>query len=242
MMVIAHLYYDLLNLYGENGNVKILKKQLQDQGLEVVVKKLSINDQLDFASYDFVYIGAGTEYNQKLALNHLLNYKQDIKVAIDKNKFFLVTGNAVELFGKHIIDLMKHHHPALNIFDYTAKEENFRIADEVLFASPFITEPILGFQNQNSTIRDNNKYIFNILRGTGSYPGSKGEGIHYNNFYGTYVIGPILVRNPEFLKYLIKELVYSKNKDFKFKKFNLTIEESAYKCFIMNNYEDTKKA
>ncbi|MDD4643499.1 MAG: glutamine amidotransferase, partial [Bacilli bacterium] len=90
-LTIAHLYYDLLNLYGENGNVKVLKKQLENQGINVTVKFVTVDDDLEFDKYDLVYIGAGTEQNQKIALNHLLKYKDNIKDMIENNKVFLVT-------------------------------------------------------------------------------------------------------------------------------------------------------
>ena len=87
IITIGYLYYDLLNLYGENGNIKALKKQLEDQGINVTIKFLTIDDDLDFNKYDFVYIGAGTENNQKIALKHLIKYKNDIKKYIEDNKF-----------------------------------------------------------------------------------------------------------------------------------------------------------
>ena len=102
-IVIANLYYDLLNLYGDSGNIKAIKKALESQKIKVEIINLSINDELDFEKYDFVYIGSGTEYNQTLVLNHIINYIDKITKYIENNKFFLVTGNSIELFGKYII-------------------------------------------------------------------------------------------------------------------------------------------
>jgi len=144
---IAHLYYDLMNLYGENGNIKALKKQLEEQNTSVKVLSLTIDDELNFNEYDMVYIGAGTEENQKLVVKHLLKYKNEIETAIHQNKLFLITGNAIELFGRYILTTDKKKIKALNIFPYFAKQENFRIADEALFQCDLVKEPILGFQN-----------------------------------------------------------------------------------------------
>lgn len=107
---IAHLYYDLMNLYGESGNVKALKLQLEQQGIKVKIRFLSINDSLNFSEYDFVYIGMGTEENQALVLKHLLPYKKEIAESINKGTFFLITGNALELFGKYIESDKKEKH------------------------------------------------------------------------------------------------------------------------------------
>ena len=217
-ITIAHLYYDLLNLYGESGNVKALEYQLK---------------------YDFVYMGAGTEENQKLALKHLIKYKDKVKEAMENGTFFLITGNSLELFGKCIIDRNEKRTKTLNVFDFYTKQENFRMVDEALVKSKFIKPYILGFQNQGSVIKSNDQFIlFDVVKGIGSFPNSKIEGVHKNNFYGTYLIGPILVRNPELLKYMVKELITSKKKDFKFKRFNLTLENKAYNEFMKNYYSE----
>ena len=51
----------------------------------------------------------GTEENQKIALKHLYKYRKDVKEAIDNKKFFIITGNSIELFGKEIIDIIDHN-------------------------------------------------------------------------------------------------------------------------------------
>ena len=73
-ITIGHLYYDILNLYGESGNILALKYALEHQGIEVIIKELTITDELDFSDLDFVYIGCGTEQNQLVALKHLKKY------------------------------------------------------------------------------------------------------------------------------------------------------------------------
>lgn len=237
-ITIAHLYYNLLNLYGESGNVKALQYQLENQGIHVKIKFLTLGDTLNFDDYDFIYIGAGTEENQKLALKHLIKYKEEVKKAIEEGTFFLITGNALELFGKCIIDKKEKRIKALHAFDFYTKQENFRMVDEALVKSKFIKPYILGFQNQGSVIKSNENVMFEVIKGIGSFPNSKIEGIHYNHFYGTYLIGPILVRNPELLKYLIKQLIKSKQENFKLKRFNLSLETKAYDEFMKHYYSD----
>ena len=234
-ITIAHLYYDLLNLYGENGNLKTLLYHLEGQGVKTKVKLLTIGDELNFKEYDLVYMGTGTEQNQKIALKHLLKYKKDIKEAIERNKFFLITGNAIDLFGKKIVTEEKSL-KALEVFPYVVKQEPFRMVDEAIFKTNLIKEDILGFQNQSSTLKDNPYPLFEVVKGVGSYPNSKEEGIIYNNFYGTYLIGPFLTRNPYFLKYFVTKLISAKEPNFKFKKFNLNLDIKAYHTYIQSHY------
>ena len=79
---IADLYYDLLNLYGEQGNVLALEKAFKNQDIETVIDLISIDDKKDFNKYDIVYIGSGSEENLKLALNDLKKEANKINVRV----------------------------------------------------------------------------------------------------------------------------------------------------------------
>lgn len=235
---IAHLYYDLLNLYGENGNIKALKKELENQGFTVAIHFLTIGDILNFEEYDLVYMGAGTEDNQKLVISHLTKYKKDIKKAIEQNKHYLITGNSIDLFGKYILTNDGNKINALDIFPFYTKQENKRLIDESIMKCKFIDVPIIGFQNQSTTMIDNENHLFDVIKGIGSYKTSSHEGIKYSNFYGTYLLGPILVRNPELLKYFTKELIFTKDKNYSFREFDLKMNEEAYQHFMNTFYAD----
>lgn len=238
MIKIAHLYYDLMNLYGDNGNIKALKHQLENQGLKVTVSFITIGDVINFQDYDLFYIGPGTENNKNLILKDVLKYKKEIKKAIEQNKFFIITGNALDLFGKYILNETNKKTKALNIFDYYTKKEEFRMVDEVVAKCNFLNNYILGFQNQNSTMHELSNPLFFIIEGGGAYPNSKYEGILYNNFIGTYLIGPLLVRNPDLLKFLTKKIINSKSNNFKFKIFDLKLEAKAHAEYIKNYYNN----
>lgn len=230
---ILHLYYDLLNLYGEIGNIKALVNSLEQENIKVTVDKLSINDNIDFDKYDFIYMGSGTEENQMIVLEDIIKYKNQIKKYIDRDKFFLATGNSYELFGKSIYDEKKHI--SLGIFDYNASKSNNRLVGDTIVKCDFINAPIIGFQNQSGIIKDNSNPMFKVISGIGSFNGSTCEGINYNNFYGTYLLGPILVRNPEFHKYIVEKLIKNKYPKFKLKKLNLDVDTKAYEIY-MNKY------
>ncbi len=203
-MKIAYLYYDFLNLYGESGNIKIISNILKYNKIKHDILYLSLDDELEFDKYDLVYIGSGTEDNLLIALKHLSKYKNDIKKYIEDNKFMLVTGNSVDMFGEKIEDIK-----ALNIFDYEVTK-GIRKMKEVYH------DKILGFINNNSY---NSEY-------------SDTDIIRYNNFYGTYILGPILVRNPELVKQFLNDLTNKKLK------YDLKLETKAYNEFIKNFKEN----
>lgn len=224
---IVHLYYDILNLYGESGNIKAIKSYLEKQDIKVNIKFITLNDKIDLTNIDLLYVGCGTSNNQLMILKHINKYKKEIKEFIDNNKFVIATGNSIELFGKTI-----DNNKALGIFNYNSIKTDFRIVDEALFKCNLIKSNVIGFQNQGSVIKDIDNNLFEVIKGTGSYPKSKYEGYTYNNFYGTYLIGPILVRNPELLTYLMNKLIKENGKNWKIKKINLKFEQKAFNNFI----------
>lgn len=232
---IAHLYYDLMNLYGENGNVRYLVKQLEKQGIDAEVHFLSMEEKIDFKKYDFYYIGMGSEENKMIVLDNIMKYKEDIIEAVNNNKYFLVTGNAIDLFGEHIITLENKTIPTLDVFDYEIKEEDFRIVGEQYYEIDLDIKEnkILGFQNRNTVLEiDDTEHLFNVIKGTGNKPNSEIEGIKCNKFYGTYLLGPILVRNPYFTDYLVKDICDSL--DVKFKADTDGMAYKAYHEYIKN--------
>lgn len=233
---IAYLYYDILNLYGENGNIKVLKKHIEEQNIKVNIHFLTIKDKIEFNKYDLCYVGAGTEDNLKIVLQNIKKYKKELAAYIESNKFFVATGNALNMFGSYMLEGKNTIIETLNILDYYVVEEDFRMIDESILESNFIREPLIGFQNQNTTLSNNKNVMFKVIKGIGSYPNSKTEGVNYKNFYGTYLLGPLFARNPKFTEFFIKKLINNKYKDFKFKKFNLKLDIEAYKKFINNFY------
>ena len=117
---ILHLYYDLLNLYGEYGNINILCAHLKDQGIEVELDKKTIGDSFNINDYDFIYCGCGTENHIKMALEDLKNHKTELLEYVNNNKVALFTGSSLEMLGKAITE-GENEIDALGIFNYEVK-------------------------------------------------------------------------------------------------------------------------
>lgn len=238
-ITIGHLFHDLLNLYGENGNVMALERALKAQGVEVEIKNFSLyNEPWNLENLDILYIGAGTEQNQLIALNTLINYKETINQLLLDNKFFIVTGNSIELFGK-CIKKQDTIINTLDIFNYETHRTEKRIVSECVFNYEEIQDKILGFENHQGNIYGITEPLFAIEKGFGSEPDSTKEGIRKNNFYGTYLIGPLLARNPKLLEKICRDVILSKDTDFQFQPFDFTLEQKAHDEFL-NKYSKSE--
>lgn len=229
---ILYLYYDLMNLYGENGNIRVLERHLREQGLEVMVEKKSVGDDIDFSQYAFIYAGSGTERNQKIALSHLCRYKEQLTAAAESGTVLLFTGNAFEMLGKSITAGNGAVSDGIGISDFTTIEHgDTRYTGDVIATFDQLDTPLVGFINKCSEITNVPQTLFQIVMGLGNSVNDKNEGWRYKNVFGTHLIGPILVKNPHFMTYIIK-LIGSSIENFEYKPLPYPYEESAYQVTL----------
>ena len=239
MINVLHLYYDLLNLYGENANTRCIKRNLELNNIKCNVDLKSINDEIKFDNYDLIYIGCGSEENLLLALKDLMKRKKEIKKFINDNKFLILTGNSMDLFGAYIEHDNKKIN-ALNIFDYYTKlinERTFknassdRIVGEIKGTTKLIKETIIGFQNRCDINYNVSNPLFKVNEKYSNDLTNEDEGFNYKNVYATHIIGPLLIRNPYLTDYLLNKLC--NNKKLKYTSKDQT-SIKAYKKYLEN--------
>ena len=68
---IGHLYPDLLNLYGDRGNILALVRRMNLREIETEVKKYELNDSIDFENLDIIFVGGGSDREQLLVCNRM---------------------------------------------------------------------------------------------------------------------------------------------------------------------------
>lgn len=221
MIKILHLYYDIMNMYGESANVRALMHALDKEDVKYKVDFKSLHDDIKIMDYDFIYIGTGLDESYPIVLEDLKKYKEDLSKYIDANKFILVTGNALDLFSD------------LKILKFKSVKEDFRIIGEQVYTTDLIKNYVIGFQNRDTVIKEYSETsLFKVTTGTGFAPNNKNEGIRKNNFYGTYLLGPLLIRNPYLLEYFTKNLFKSKN--IKYKAMSHDTAYQAYDTYLKN--------
>lgn len=203
---ILHLYYDIMNLYGEYGNVSAIERYLKEQGAEVTVDLLTVGDAPDFGSYDLVYIGSGTERKQLFVLEDIKRHAESIKNALDAGVIFLATGNSFELFGKTLTAADGAVHDGLALFDFTVTLGDRRILGDVIYRSEICEKPFVGFINRASVISGVKHPLFTVVHGIGNSENDNSEGICEGSFYGTHLTGPCLVKNPHMAEYFVRLL------------------------------------
>ncbi len=211
---ILHLYYDLMNLSGDNGNMVAIKDFLDNEGCKYQIDRLSIGDKIDFNKYNMIYIGNGSRESQELARQDILKYKFQLK-KVFKDKLILATGNAMELFGTSI-----DNKECLNLIPLKTLYLKDYVVQEKIIDTEFINKPVIAFINRNSEAKIKNNYFLNE------------DGIHIDNFYGTYFLGPLLIRNPYLLNKFM-EMLFKMN-DMKIKSDYKNVDILSFNEYLKN--------
>ncbi len=199
---IEYLYSEFANLFADPMNIKYLRQCLPNA--EIIETKLSDEPAFLKGDVDLVYMGSMTEKGQEWAAEALLPYKEKIKELTDQGKIFLFTGNAMEIAEEYIERDDGSKIKCLGIFHTHAKREMMRRFASLMYGKMGDMK-LVGFKCTFSHSFGNNKnnYFFDVIKGPGINPDSKYGDLRKNNFIATYYLGPFLVLNPQFTKYLL---------------------------------------
>ncbi len=209
---ILYLYPDMLELYGDYGNIQVLKYRIESRGYKAIIDKYSIGDDSpNFNDYDIVFAGGGADNEQSILAEDLVKYKDNIKEAVENGVFFLLICGAYQLFGKYYKGVEGNIIPGLEVFDYYTvanPDRKKRCIGNIVIESDLentnIKTKIIGFENHGGQTFDISNSFGNVLFGNGNKFGDTEEGFFKNNVIATYLHGPLLSKNPELADYIIK--------------------------------------
>lgn len=224
MIKILHLYYDLMNLYGEYGNIVVLCDNLKKNDIEYVVDRLSIGDSINFEDYDFIYCGSGTENKTDLAFNDFINRKTNFVNALEKRKHILFTGSSLMLLGKTYCGKQ-----GIGIFNFDVTKGDKRINSDMI-VSLHDYKAIVGYLNTSFVVINNDAKHINILGSDDYLKNYNSLGFAKYNLLTINITGPLLVKNPYILKDYIIKLGSIAYNNFNYKD---TINRFQYECFVV---------
>ncbi len=207
---ILYLYPDMLELYGDYGNIQVLRYRLEKRGFQCIIDKYSIGDEMpDFKNYDIIFAGGGADNEQSILSEDLIKYKDELKEAEDEGVFFLLICGAYQLFGKYYKGVEGNIIPGLEIFPYyteaIADRKKRCIGNIVLDVTLNGKETkVIGFENHGGQTYNITTPFGKVLFGNGNKFGDTQEGFFKTNVIATYLHGPLLSKNPELTDYIIK--------------------------------------
>lgn len=210
-LVIAHLYPDLLNLYGDGGNVTVLAYRARRRGIPVEVRRVEYGQACDLDDVDIVFLGGGPDREQKLASEELLRMRDDLARFVDHDGVLLAICGGYQILGREWL-LGEGSVEGLGIIDMTTVRaeggSGNRLIDNVILSSAIAKNPVVGYENHaGRTHLGDGIRPFGIVTSTvghGNNDDDKADGVLYRNVLGTYLHGPLLSKNPEVADWLLE--------------------------------------
>lgn len=229
---IGHLFPDLLNLYGDRGNITALKNRMEQRQIEVEVKTYELNDDINFDELDIVFIGGGSDREQLLVCNRLKELKDSISNYVENNGVLVAVCGGYQLLG-HYYQLENEKIEGLGILDIYTEQKSPRLIGNIILESEILNDTIVGFENHGGrTYINNHTPLGKVKYGYGNNDSKDFEGVVYKNVIATYLHGPLLPKNPHLTDYIIKCAISKKDENFSLDEINSEYELKAHKYIL----------
>lgn len=196
-ITIGHLYPDLLNLYGDRGNIQCLKMRLQWRGLDAEVLRFGIDDAVDFSKLDIVLLGGGSDREQMIVCRKLQNIRKDFQAYVEDGGTTIAVCGGYQLLG-HYYNTPEGKMEGLHLVDLYTEQGSPRLISNIVLKNPIYPYPVVGFENHGGRtyLGEGMKPFGQVVYGHGNNDKDHQEGVIYKNVIGTYLHGPLLPKNP----------------------------------------------
>ena len=212
---IMHLYPDLLNLYGDKGNIETMKHRLIWRGIDAeVVTHTSEDGEIDLLGVDVVFLGGGTEREEKTVIEKLMPQKDKLTEYVNSDGTLFATCGGFDMLGKYC-EYGSEKVEALGILDMYTEHSKKRMNGDTVIESEIFDGKIVGFINRaGKTYTNNLKPLGRVLTGGGNNGEDGSEGAVYKNVTGTHLHGPVLPKNPKLCDYILECALRKKYMEF----------------------------
>lgn len=236
---LVHLYPLFLNIYGDIGNVVVLKKRCEWRGIDLQIEQININDKIEEGT-DIYFMGGGQDRQQIEVSEELQKHKSILTAEYHNDAVFLGICGGYQLLGEYYQPHDAERLEGIGLLDvYTVAGSTRFIGNVTASVENLEPDTIVGFENHSGLtfLRGDTKPMAQILVGNGNNGQDKTEGARSRNAFGTYLHGSFLPKNPHFADYLIKLALRKKyNDDIDLEPLDDTIELKAHNSVLSKVY------
>lgn len=209
-LTIGHLYPELLNLYGDRGNIQCMMKRSLWRGIEAEAVAFGLEDSIDFSKLDIVLLGGGSDREQRIVCSRLRDIRENFHHYVEDGGSVLAVCGGYQLLG-HYYKTEEDTLEGLSLVDLYTEQGSPRLIDNIVLENPDFPFPIVGFENHGGrTYIGENKPFGKVVYGHGNNGEDGQEGVLYKNLVGTYLHGPLLPKNPHICDYLLSNALERK--------------------------------
>ena len=205
---ICHMYPDVLNLYGDRGNVMCMQKRLEWRGIEATVTRLPIGSTASLAGFDLVFIGGGQDFEQQVLLEDLHRGKdREILAAVHDGMPFLTICGGYQMMGNYYETYDGVRCDFIGAVDLHTVGSEQRMIGNYKFRCGEESggSVVVGFENHSGQtfLGEGVQPLGTVLAGFGNNGKDGTEGARYLNVFGTYSHGPLLPKNPALCDHIL---------------------------------------
>ena len=195
---VCHLYGNLMNTYGDNGNLLMLQHRAKKLGYEVETTLISLGEDFNAEDFDIVMFGGGQDYEQTVVAKDLQNKKEALIQYIEDNGVVVAICGGFQLLGRYYVNASGERLNGISAIDVcTNGQFPSRLFGDIEIFNEEFGETYLGYENHigRTYLGKNMKPLGKVVKGFGNNEEDHVEGCHYKNVFCSYFHGPILVRN-----------------------------------------------
>lgn len=199
---ICHLYPDLLNLYGDRGNITTLVRRAQWRGIDTRIVEARLGDAIDPNASDLYFIGGGEDRQQRLAAPDLCGVKGDaLRRAADAGAAVLGVCGGYQLLGHYYRPSEGADLIGLGLLDLHTLHPGpaaRRLIGNIIIRESGAGVRLVGFENHGGRthLGPRAQPLGMVEAGYGNNGTDGTEGAVSGSVYGTYLHGPLLPKNP----------------------------------------------
>ncbi|MCQ2531526.1 MAG: glutamine amidotransferase [Saccharofermentans sp.] len=209
-LVIGHFYPDLLNLYGDRGNVLALYRRASLRGIDVEIRSISVGDEINEDDIDICFFGGGQDSEQNIMAKDLIEEKGSIiKNMIENGKVFLCICGGYQMLGQYYREHDGSMLKCLGALPHYTEGKKERFINDTVYEftlpSGEVTK-VVGFENHSGRtyLGEGEKPFMKVITGHGNNGEDGYEGAVYKNTFCTYSHGSFLPKNPLITDMLIE--------------------------------------
>lgn len=226
---ICHLYPDILNFYGDRGNVICLSKRLIWRGIETEIHRVNVGEKTDFSSYDVVFMGGGQDYEYGILEEDLRAHKaEDIRAAVEDGACFLCICAGYQMMGQSYETMKGSKHECIGALPVYTVSAAKRFVGNFSFTTQF--GEVIGFENHSGKtyLEGDCKALGEVISGFGNNGEDKTEGALYKNTFCTYSHGPVLPKNPSLADEILRRVILKKYGKAELEPLDDSMEQKAH--------------
>lgn len=211
-LTLVHLYPREMNIYGDTGNVLVLRKRLGWRGLQATVVPVGVGDPLP-AGADILLGGGGQDAAQGDIGADFVSRAATLRAMADDGVVVLAICGTYQMLGHEFLTKDGERIGGVGVLDLTTTGTDTRLIGNNAVDSPW--GKLVGFENHSglTELGPGVRPLGRTQAGRGNNGRDQTEGAVRDNVFGSYLHGPVLAKSPGFADELLRRALLRRGAD-----------------------------